>query len=327
MNKRMRKKHFCSLLAIAALTAGGMGNTVNAAEDPTFSIGICQFLQHQALDGATRGFQDALTEKLGDRVAFHVENAQGDYANCATIINEFVSENVDLILANATAPLQAAATATTKIPILGTSVTEYSAALQLSDFDGTVGRNISGTSDLAPLEEQAAMVKELFPEADKVGLLYCSGEPNSQYQVDTMREELETLGYTCQSYTFSDSNDISSVTMTASSECDVIYIPTDNMAASNAELIANVCVPDKTPVIAGEENTCRHCGIATFSIDYYDLGYTTGEMAADILLENQDISSMPIQYASDFTKRYNEAICQELGLVMPEDYIALEAEE
>lgn len=315
------KKQFFAFLAAAAVLSSG--TAVHAAED-SYRVGICQYVQHEALDLATRGFKDALTEKLGDKVTFHEENAQGDSATCATIINGLISEEVDLILANATTALQAAVTGTSEIPILGTSVTEYGAALQLDDFSGTVGGNVSGTSDLAPLDVQAGMIKELFPDAEKVGLLYCSAEPNSEYQITVVEEELTAFGFTAKRYSFADSYDISTVAMSAAAECDVLYVPTDNMVASNAELIANICLPDQIPVIAGEENSCRICGVATFSIDYYDLGYVTGEMAVRILTEGEDISTMPIEYAAQFTKRYNEAICEELGIEVPEDYVALD---
>lgn len=320
------KKKMLIIPAAAILAAGIAAIAFHPKASPTYTVGICQFMQHESLDAATQGFKDALTEKLGDHIVFNEQNAQGDYNTCTTAINGLVSADVDLILANSTAALQTAVTATTEIPILGTSVTEYGAALQRNDFDGIVGGNVSGTSDLAPLDGQAAMIQELFPDAKMAGLLYCSSEPNSQYQVDVMQEELESLGYTCKAYTFSDSNDISSVTAAAVSECDVIYVPTDNTAASNAQLIANICMPAGIPVISGDESTCRICGAATLSISYYDLGYTTGEMAARILADGEDISKMPIEYTSHFTKKYNESICEALGIEIPEDYIPLETE-
>jgi len=303
------------------------GETTSTSDSgDTFTIGICQLVQHEALDAATQGFKDALTEAFGDRVTFDEQNGQGDSATCSTIINSFVSNNVDLILANATASLQAAQAGTNTIPILGTSVTEYGVALGLgSDFDGTVGGNISGTSDLAPLDQQAAMLKELFPDAKNVGLLYCSQEPNSQYQVDTVQKYLEELGYTCEQYSFADSNDLSSVATTVADKSDVIYIPTDNTAASNTEIINNICEPAKIPVITGEEGICAGCGVATLSISYYDLGVKTGEMAAEIL-NGGDISTMPIQYAPQFTKKYNPKLCESLGITVPEDYTAIEME-
>lgn len=320
------KKQILAVLSASICVALGAAGGVSAQEDQTFTVGICQFVQHEALDSATMGFKDALTATLGDRVTFYEQNAQGDPATCATVVNGLVSKNVDLILANATASLQAAATATSSIPILGTSVTDYSAALQLDQFDGTVGGNISGTSDLAPLDEQAAMVKELFPNAATIGLLYCSSEPNSKHQIDVIQEELKNLGFTCRLYAFSDSNDISPATITAVNQCDALYVPTDNMIASNAELLKNICVPEKIPIIAGEENTCKICGVATLSINYYDLGYQTGEMAVRILDGGEPISDMPIEFAEKFSKSYNETIAQKLAVEIPDDYSPLETE-
>ena len=287
-------------------------------------IGICQLVQHPALDAATQGFRDALTEKFGGDVTFDEQNASGDAVNCATIINTFVSNNVDLILANATPALQAAVAATADIPVLGTSITEYGVALGIDDFNGVTGINVSGTSDLAPLSEQAAMVKELFPEAKKVGLLYCSAEANSIYQVKVVGEELVKLGYETEEYAFTDSNDVASVTQSAADSCEVIYIPTDNTAAAYTETIANVVIPAGIPVIAGEEGICAGCGVATLTISYYDIGYKTGEMAYEILANGADVSAMPIEYAPQFTKKYNAANAKALGIAIPEDYVAIE---
>lgn len=298
--------------------------SAESTDGKTYLVGICQLVQHNALDAATQGFKDALTEELGDAVKFDEQNAQGDSNTCSTIINSFVSENVDLIMANATAALQAAQAGTKDIPVLGTSVTEYGVALGIDDFNGTVGGNISGTADLAPLNEQAAMIKELFPDKKTVGLLYCSAEPNSQYQVDTVKKELEDLGYTCEYYAFSDSNDISTITTKAASESDVIYVPTDNTAAANTEIINNICQPAGVPVVAGEEGICKGCGVATLSISYYDLGVATGKMAVKVLTGESDISEMPIEYAPQFTKKYNKTICDQLGVEVPDDYVAIE---
>ena len=321
------KKNVISALLVAAAVGVMTVCPVGAEESQTYNVGICQLVQHVALDAATEGFKDALTDKLGDAVTFDEQNAQGDSNTCSTIINSFVSNDVDLILANATPALQAAAAGTDTIPILGTAVTEYGVALGLDDFNGTVGGNISGTSDLAPLEQQAAMLQELFPDAKNVGLLYCSAEPNSQYQVDTVKAALEDLGYTCEYYAFSDSNDLSSVVTTAVSESDVIYVPTDNTVASNTEIINNICLPEQVPVITGEEGICSGCGVATLSINYYDLGYATGEMAVKILADGEDISTMPIEYAPKFTKEYNAEICEELGVTVPDDYVAIGASD
>ena len=315
-----------SSTAAASSVASSAAAGSAAASGDTYTIGICQLVQHAALDAATQGFEDALTAEFGDNVKFDFQNAQGDSNTCSTIITDFVSDNVDLILANATPALQAAAAGTSDIPILGTSVTEYGVALGLDDFNGTVGGNISGTADLAPLDQQAAMLNELFPDAKNVGLLYCSAEANSQYQVDTVKAELEKLGYTCEYYAFSDSNDLSSVATTATDASDVIYVPTDNTVASNTEIINNICLPEKVPVIAGEEGICSGCGVATLSISYYDLGKATGEMAVKILKDGEDISTMPIEYAPNFTKEYNADICAELGIEVPDDYVAIGAD-
>ena len=294
-----------------------------AAEAQTFSIGICQLVQHPALDAATQGFKDALTEKLGDSVSFNEQNASGDAATCSVICNQFVSDEVDLIMANATASLQAAASATNVIPVLGTSITDYGTALGIEGFTGATGTNISGTSDLAPLDVQAQMLSELFPDAKTVGLLYCSGEPNSKFQVETIAPMLTELGYTVTEYTFADSNDVANVTASACAECDVLYIPTDNTAASCTEAINNVALVEKTPIVCGEEGLCKGCGVATLSISYYDIGYETGLMAVEILTEGADISTMEVRYAPQFTKEYNVSICETLGITVPEDYVAI----
>ena len=329
----MKKKILAALMAAAMVVSLGAcggnepsgANGGDASSDKVYQIGICQLVQHDALDAATQGFKDALIEELGEEnVKFDEQNAQNDSNTCSTIVNGFVAANVDLILANATPALQAAAAGTDTIPILGTSVTEYGVALELDDFNGTVGRNISGTSDLAPLSEQADMVQELFPEAKTVGLLYCSGEANSQYQVDTVKGFLEEKGYTCEYYAFSDSNYLSAVVTQAADNSDVIYVPTDNTCANNTEIIRNVCMPAKVPVIAGEEGICGGCGVATLSISYYDIGTATGKMAAKILKGEAKIEEMPIEYAPNFVKKYNKEICDELGITIPDGYEVIE---
>ena len=337
LRKTMAGVLACAMLAtLAGCGSGGTssaGSTASAAsaasgsaEGATYRVGVCQLMQHPALDSATQGFQDALTETFGDAVTFDVENASGDNSNCVTIINSFVSSDVDLILANATTPLQAAAAATDSIPVLGTSITDYATALDVTDWTGSSGRNISGTTDLAPLDGQADMIKELFPDAKNVGLLYCSAEPNSKYQVNVITEYLTELGYTCTEYSFSDTNDLSAVCTTACAASDVIYIPTDNTAANNTELIANIAVPAGVPIVAGEQGICSGCGVATLSIDYYELGRTTGEMAAKILTGEADITTMEVQSAPTFTKMYNPTLCEQLGVTIPEGYTAIEAE-
>ncbi len=316
----------CAMLVMAAALAGC--NTTESQQSNTgkvFTVGICQLVQHEALDAATKGFKDALSEALGEgNVVFDEQNASGEATNCTTIVNGFVAKNVDLIMANATPSLQAAAAGTDTIPVLGTSITEYGVALELTDFNGVVGTNVSGTSDLAPLDQQAAMFKEWFPEAKNIGLLYCSAEPNSKYQVDTVQAELEKQGYTVTQYSFTDTNDVTTVTQNACEHSDALYIPTDNTAASNTEAIANVTMPAKVPVIAGEVGILKGCGVASLSISYYDLGVATGKMAAKILKGEANVAEMPIEYAANFTKLYNAANCEALGLTVPDGYTAVE---
>ena len=329
--KKMLALILAGIMSLSLVACGGSkteekkeettAETTETAE--TYTVGICQLVQHVALDAATEGFMDALEEALPGQVTFDNQNASNDIPMCSTIVNQFVAADVDLIMANATPALQAASAATIDIPILGTSVTEYGVAMGIENFSGTVGGNVSGTSDLAPLKDQAAMIQEWFPDATNVGLLYCSAEANSQYQVDVVKTELEALGYTCTFYSFSDSNDLSAVAEKAAADSDVIYVPTDNTAAANATLIDNICQTAGVPVIAGEEGICAGCGVATLSISYYDLGVATGKMAAKILTGEADISEMPIEYAPQFTKKYNPTICEALGLTAPADYIAI----
>ena len=326
--KRLLALIMTALMMVSLLAGcGGSAPTAPdapAAEGTVYNVGIIQLVTHDALDAATQGFQDALMAELGEgNVNFDLQNAAGDSNTCATIVNSFVSNEVDLIMANATPALQAAAAATAEIPILGTSVTEYGVAMDIADFSGTVGGNVSGTSDLAPLDKQAEMVKEWFPDAKNVGLLYCSAEPNSQYQVDTIKTLLEGMGYNCTLYAFSDTNDMSAVTQNAADNSDVIYVPTDNTVASGTGIIDGICQPAGIPIIAGEEGICSGCGVATLSISYYDLGVATGKMAAKVLKGEADISTMPVEYAATSTPKFNPTICEALGLTAPEGYTAI----
>lgn len=314
------KKLLTILLAticLFALCACGSNSDSNQ-EDETIKVGVVQTTQHPALDAATQGFLDALKENGITNV--DVQNASGESANCSTIVGNFVADGVDLIMANATPALQAASAATDTIPVLGTSITVYDVVL-----GGSVPKNVSGTTDLAPLDEQASMIKELFPDAKKVGILFCSAEANSQYQVDKISEFLKEDGIETVNYVFNDSNDITAVTEKAvNDKVDVIYIPTDNTAASNTQAIANVVLPAGIPVFAGEEGVCTGCGVATLTISYYDIGFKTGEMAADILLNGADISTMEVESAPQFVKKFNKTNAEKLGITIPNDYVAIE---
>lgn len=320
----MKMKKITAVIAAAAMmmsvSACGSSTATTGTEKDTYNVGVVQLVQHDALDAATQGFVDTLTEKLGDKVTFDIQNANGESTNCTTIATGFVASNVDLIMANATGALQASAAATSNIPILGTSVTDYATALEIDNWTGTTGRNISGTSDLAPIDQQEKMLVELFPEVKQVGIIYCSAEPNSKYQATLFGEALSADGVAYKEYSAADTNEISTVVSTAISECDVLYIPTDNTMASSTETIKNIVVPAGIPVIAGEEGICSGCGVATLSISYYDIGCKTGEMAYDILVNGADPASMEIEFAPNVTKKYNSEICTQLGVTPPEGY-------
>ena len=325
MHRKLLSAAIAATMTLTLAACGTSQGDGQSADNPdAYIVGICEQMEHVSLSEATRGFKDGLVEILGeDSVVFREQNAGGEQANCTTIIDGFVSDGVDLILANATWPLQAAASATNSIPVLGTSVTDYATALNLDHFDGTIGRNISGTSDLVDLQAQAQIVQELFPEAENVGLLYCSGEPNSVYQIETVRGYLEDMGYTCEVYAFTDVNDLASVTQAACDSSDVIYIPTDNTVAANTESVANVVLAAGVPVVGGDPGICSGCGVATIATDYYELGKLTAQMAAEILTGEADISTMAVQYGP-MQKIYNAANCDTLNITVPEDYTPVE---
>ena len=319
------KKMIAMLLAVMMVL--GLASAA-VAEDTTYTIGICQLVQHAALDAATEGFMAALTEKLGDNVKFDLQNAQGEPATCSTIVTGFVANEYDLIMANATPALLAAVSATDTIPILGTSVTDYATALAIEDMDAAVGTgiNVSGTSDGVPAQLYADTVMELVPEAKKVSIVYCSAEPNSVLQADQFIACMDELGVATEVFTFADSNDIQAVVTAAIEGVDAMYIPTDNTAASNMTIVSNICSPAGVPIICGEEGMCGAGGLATVSISYYDIGYVCGEMAYDILVNGADISAMPIGYAASPEKKYNADYAEAIGFEMPEGYMAIVTE-
>ena len=321
----MKKTRFISLLALPFM----LGGLTGCGQNNGFKVGVCQLLAHDALDAATQGFVDTLKAEFGDNITIDVQEAAGDSATCNTIVNTFVSKNVDLIMANATPALQAAANSTTNIPVLGTSVTDYGSALGIKDFDGTTGYNVSGTSDLVSIEEQVDLFKEVFPTASKVGILYCSAESNSVYQADEVTKLFTKEGITSTRHTFSNSNDISAVVEAAiASGIDAFYIPTDNVAADNAGIIDAKCRTGarKVPVFAAEEGLCEKCGAFTLSLSYYKLGEKTGQMAIDILKNKADITKMPVEHfkSEEYTRKYNEEICTDLGLNVPEGFVKIE---
>ena len=322
------KKLIAMVLAAVMVLAMASAAPAAKAEEASYTVGICQLVQHAALDAATQGFKDALTEKLGDKVTFDEQNAQGEPATCSTIVTGFVANEYDLIMANATPALLAAVSATDTIPILGTSVTDYATALAIDDMDAAVGTgiNVSGTSDGVPAQLYADTVMELVPEAKKVAIVYCSAEPNSVLQADQFIACMDELGVATEVFTFADSNDIQAVVTAAIEGADAMYIPTDNTAASNMTIVSNICAPAGVPIICGEEGMCGAGGLATVSISYYDIGYVCGEMAYDILVNGADISAMPIGYAASPEKKYNADYAEAIGFEMPEGYVAIETE-
>lgn len=321
----MKLKKIVATIITAALTLTLPLGLSSCGGNAKYHVGICQLTQHVALDAATEGFKTALTDKLGSDVSFDLQNASNDAPTCGVIVNQFVSSGkVDLIMANATPALQSAAAATITIPIIATSITDYATALDIDNWTGTTGRNITGTSDLAPLAEQAAIIKELCPDAKTVGILYCSAEPNSKYQATIIAAELKKLGINSKEFTSADSNDLAAVTTAACKEVDVIYVPTDNTIASNATIIDQIALPAGIPVVTGEKGVCEGCGIATLSIDYYSIGYNAGLMAYEILVNGTDPATMEIGFASELTKQYSPERCEKLGIKVPEDYVSID---
>ena len=322
------KKLIAMVLAAMMVLAMVSAAPAAKAEEAKYTIGICQLMQHAALDTATQGFMDALTEKLGNSVTFDLQNAQGEPTTCSTIVTGFVANEYDLIMANATPALLAAVSATDTIPILGTSVTDYATALAIDDMDASVGTgiNVSGTSDGGPAQLYADVLMELIPEAKKVSIVYCSAEPNSEFQADQFIACMDAIGVETTVYTFTDSNDIQAVVTAAIEDADAMYIPTDNTAASNMTIVTNICAPAGMPIICGEEGMCGSGGLATITISYYDIGYVCGEMAYDILVNGADVSAMPIGYAASPEKKYNVDYAEAIAFEMPEDYVAIETE-
>ena len=321
-------KKILALVLACAMVLGCCASAV--AEQKVYNVGILQLVQHAALDAATQGFKDALVEALGENVKFDDQNAQGDSVQCSTIATTFVANEYDLIFANATPALQACVAATDAIPVLGTSVTDYGTALADPDMDPAAGTgiNVSGTSDGVPAQLYVDVLLELVPEAKKVSILYCSAEPNSVLQADQFIAAMAATNadVTCEVFKFTDSNDIQSVCTAAVADCDAMYIPTDNTAASNMTLVANVCQPANIPVICGEEGMMAAGGMATVSISYYDIGYVCGQMAVDILVNGADVSTMPIGYAAAPVKEYNPDYADAIGFQIPEGFAAYTAE-
>ena len=277
-----------------------------------YTVGICQLMVHDSLDQATQGFIDALNEKMaaaGKTVAFDTQVA-GESDLCTTVVNTFTAKNVDLIMANATPALLAAANATTTIPVLGTSVTDYA-----DTFAGNIPSNVSGTSDAVPFDEQAKMMIESLglKAGDLVGVLYCSNESNSLIQYEAVKALFEAEGIQVKAYTFSETTELQALTTTMANEVKAVYVPSDNTVAANDTVVGTICTEKKIPVYTSYGGTVCY---ASLSIDYYQLGYQTGLMAAQILLEGKSPADIQIQTLTP-SVAYNKELCATLGIEVP----------
>lgn len=295
------------LIMLAAVMAGCGANNPD-----TYTVGICQLMVHDSLDQATKGFQDALTEKMkeaGKSVSFDTQVA-GEIDLCTTVVSTFTAKNMDLIMANATPALLAAANATTTIPVLGTSVTDYA-----DTFAGNIPANVSGTSDAVPFDEQAKMMIESLDlkAGDLVGVLYCSNESNSLIQYEAVKALFEAEGIQVKAYTFSETTELQSLTTAMAGEVKAVYIPSDNTVAANDAIVGTICTDKKVPVYTSYGGTVCY---ASLSIDYYQLGYQTGLMAAQILLEGKSPADIEIQTLTP-SVAYNKDLCAALGIEVP----------
>lgn len=295
-----------------------------AAKDEIFTIGVCQLAKHVALDATHEGFMDGLKEagyEEGKNLVIDYNDANGDRANCQTIASKLVNKNVDMILAIATDAAQACANATKDIPILVTAVTDPADAGVVASNEAP-GGNVTGTSDLTPVKEQMELLVRLLPEAKTVGILYCSNEPNSQIQADIAIKEAEALGLATEVGTISQTSEIQTVVEALVGKVDVLYSPTDNMVADNMATVSGISNSNGVPIICGEEGMVNGGGLATYGLNYYNLGKQTAQMTVKILKGEAKPGDMPIEYLQNITFAYNKEVADQLGITIPEDLIA-----
>jgi len=310
-------KKIVSLILILTLALSSVAVLSSCGETNSYTVGICQLMDHDMLNQATEGFMDQLTKEMeakGKTVTFDLQIA-GDANTCPTVINVFKSKNVNLIMANATPALSSAAAAVENIPILGTSVTDYN-----DTFKNGIPDNVSGTSDAVPFEDQAQIMIDTLGlvAGDKVGVIYCSAESNSQYQYEKVKEYFESKSIVVTPYTFSDPNDLQAVANTAANNSKAIYVPSDNTVSTYQNLVDSACRAKDIPVFTSYGGDICYCSLA---IDYYQLGVETGKMAAKIHLGEADVSELEIGYDPEPDKFYNKDVCEEIGI----DISALEA--
>ena len=304
-------KKTVSILVVIAMMALMCAGCAGGSSDG-YTVGICQLMEHESLDKATQGFIDAVNaqmEAAGKTVTFDTQVA-GESNLCATVINTFTAKKVDLIMANATPALLAAANATTSIPVLGTSVTDYA-----DTFAGSIPANVSGTSDAVPFDEQAQMMIDTLSltAGDKVGVLYCTNESNSLIQYEAVKALFEAKGIVVEAYTFSETTELQALTTSMAANCKAVYIPSDNTVAANDSIVGTICTEQNVPVYTSYGGAICY---ASLSIDYYQLGYETGNMAAQILLEGKSASDFQVMTLTP-TVTYNEELCAQLGIAVP----------
>ena len=300
-----------TLLALAAC-GGNTGN--GGSSDKTYKVGVLQLTEHSALDAANKGFIAALDES-GLKYEADQQNAQNDQSACATLASKFVGDGKDLIFVIATPAAQAVAGATSDIPIVGTAITDYAGAKLVKDNDKP-GTNVTGTSDMNPVDDQIAMLHKVLPDAKKVGLLFASNEANSEIQIEMAEAALDKLGLSHDRYTVSNSNELQSVVESMVGKVDAVYSPTDNTIAAGMAQVGQIAKENKLPIIPGEKGMCEAGGLCTLSIDYTELGHMAGEMAVKILKGESKPEDMAIEQedASKLEVVKNDDMAQALGI-------------
>lgn len=310
-----------ALILVASGCAVRTGTDENKENTDKITVGIIQYAEHIALDSAREGFIDSLKDNgyiEGENIIYDLQNAQGDQSNLSTISDRFIGNKVDMVLAIATRAAQAIAGKTTEIPILATAITDFEDA-RLVDSNEAPGKNVTGTSDMNPIKEQIDLLVKLVPDAKTVGVIYTSSEPNSVVQAKVAKEAIENLGLTYTEVTVTNTNDVQQATQSLVDQCDAIYIPTDNILASAMPTVYGVTAETKTAVICGETGMVINGGLATLGINYYDLGYQTGEMAVRVLKGESQPAEMPIQTPAEYDFAINGTVAEEFGIAIPAD--------
>lgn len=328
--KKMQKRLALALIgmlmlgALAGCGQSGSGEGEGGQDEEMIKIGVVQLLEHAALDASYQGFVDGLKEagfEEGKNIVIDFNNAQGEQANCQTIAHKLVNDQSDLILAIATTAAQAVANVTQDIPVLFTAVTDPVDAKLVADYDAP-GGNVTGSSDLTPVKEQIALIKQIVPDVESIGMLYSSSEANSVFQINLAKAAAEELGIASVDASISNSNEIQQVTQSLVGKVQAIYIPTDNMLAAGMSTVTLVTEPAKIPVIVGEEGMVNQGGLATYGINYYNLGKLTATQAVQILKDGVAPADIPVAYLTDLNFSLNEEMAQTLGIEIPEELLA-----